>query len=40
MSYFEDKNILVTGGTGLIGFELVSLLIKKKSKQNKSSITR
>lgn len=29
MSYFEDKNILVTGGTGLIGFELVSLLIKK-----------
>ena len=29
MSYFEDKNILVTGGTGLIGFELVSLLIKE-----------
>lgn len=29
MSFFKDKNILVTGGTGLIGFELVNLLIKK-----------
>jgi GDP-L-fucose synthase len=33
MSFFQDKNILVTGGTGLIGFELVSLLIKKEPKK-------
>jgi len=29
MSYLNDKKILVTGGTGLIGYELVSLLLKK-----------
>ena len=29
MSYLNNKKILVTGGTGLIGYELVSLLLKK-----------
>ena len=28
MSFFKDKNILVTGGTGLIGMPLVSKLVK------------
>ena len=27
MSFFKDKNVLVTGGTGLIGMPLVKKLI-------------
>ena len=29
---FENKNVLVTGGTGMVGRELVSLLLKRKAK--------
>ncbi len=32
MSFFKDKNILVTGGTGLIGRPLVEMLIEAKAK--------
>ena len=39
MSYFNKKSILVTGGTGLIGNELVNLLLKTEQK-NQSCITR
>jgi len=28
MAYFKEKNVLVTGGTGLVGRELVELLVK------------
>ncbi len=31
MGFYEGKNVLVTGGTGLIGRPLVDFLIKKKS---------
>ena len=33
MSFFNNKNVLVTGGTGLIGNELVHLLLKKDVKK-------
>ena len=33
MSYFNKKSILVTGGTGLIGNELVNLLLKTEPKK-------
>ena len=29
---FDNKNVLVTGGTGMVGRELVSLLLKRKAK--------
>ena len=32
MSFFKDKNVLVTGGTGLIGRPLVEMLIKRGAK--------
>ena len=32
MSLFKDKKVLVTGGTGMIGRELVSLLLEKQAK--------
>ena len=28
---FENKNVLVTGGTGMVGRELVSLLLERKA---------
>ena len=31
-NYFYGKNILVTGGTGMIGRPLVKILLKKKAK--------
>ena len=32
MSFYKNKKVLVTGGTGLIGMPLVKMLIKKKAK--------
>ena len=32
MSFYKNKKVLVTGGTGLIGMPLVKILIKKKAK--------
>ena len=32
MSLFKDKKVLVTGGTGMIGRELVGLLLEKEAK--------
>ena len=38
MSFYKDKNVLVTGGTGLIGKPLVDMLIKKGSKVRIASL--
>ena len=32
MSFYKDKNVLVTGGTGLIGRPLLDLLLDEKAK--------
>ena len=32
MNFYQNKKILVTGGTGMIGIPLVNKLIKKKLK--------
>ena len=32
MSYYKGKNILVTGGTGLIGMPLVQKLLEREAK--------
>ena len=32
MSFYKNKQVLVTGGTGLIGMPLVKMLIEKKAK--------
>ena len=32
MSLFKDKKVLVTGGTGMIGRELVALLLEKEAR--------
>ena len=34
LSYFANKRVLVTGGSGLIGVNLLSTLSKLNSKQN------
>ena len=36
--FFENKKVLVTGGTGLIGVALVNLLLKEKAKLKVVSI--
>ena len=33
MGFYSSKNVLVTGGTGLIGRPLVEMLVKKKCEQ-------
>ena len=32
MSFFKNKNVLVTGGTGLVGMALIKLLVKAEAK--------
>ena len=32
MNFFENKKVLVTGGTGMIGRELVALLLEKEAR--------
>ena len=32
MSFYKNKKVLVTGGTGLIGIPLVKILLEKKAK--------
>jgi NAD(P)-dependent dehydrogenase (short-subunit alcohol dehydrogenase family) len=39
MITFKEKNVLVTGGTGLVGRELVELLVKEGAKVKVQSIT-
>ena len=36
-NYFYGKNILVTGGTGMIGRPLVKILLEKKAKVTEKS---
>jgi GDP-L-fucose synthase len=38
MAYFKEKNVLVTGGTGLVGRELVELLVKDGAKVTSISL--
>ncbi|MEK6933402.1 MAG: NAD(P)-dependent oxidoreductase [Nanoarchaeota archaeon] len=38
MSFYKDKNVLVTGGTGMIGRQLVELLIQKGAKVRIASL--
>ena len=36
-SYWENKNVSITGGKGFLGKHLINLLTKKKPKKNFSS---
>lgn len=38
MITFKEKNVLVTGGTGLVGRELVELLVKEGAKVTSISL--
>ena len=38
MSFFSNKNILVTGGTGMIGVSLVNQLLEEDAKVRVVSI--
>ncbi len=40
MSFYKDKNVLVTGGTGLIGRPLVEMLFSSRRKSNRRFVGR
>ena len=39
-NFYKNKNVLVTGGTGLIGMQLVDMLIQRGAKVTVASIDK